>query len=98
MYRNGDGVPQNYIEALRWFKLAAEQGDSRAQFSLGLMYYDGSGVPQNYVQAHKWLNLSAANGDEKSKEFRDEVGGKMTPSQIAEAQKLAAEWMGKHPQ
>jgi uncharacterized protein len=39
MYHDGaEGVPQNYGEALKWFKKAADQGDANAQTGLGLMY------------------------------------------------------------
>ena len=38
MYDNGDGVPQDYKEAVKWYRLAAEQGDASAQYNLGLMY------------------------------------------------------------
>ena len=40
------GVPQDYTEAVRWCRRAAEQGDARAQYNLGNMYYNGMGVPQ----------------------------------------------------
>jgi TPR repeat protein len=61
------------------------------------MYDNGEGVPQDYVQAHMWLNLAAANGDENAKENRDIAAGLMTSEEIAEAQKLAREWMAAHP-
>jgi TPR repeat protein len=48
---------------------AAEQGDSSAQYYLGLSYALGNGVPQDYIQAHKWLNISAANVDSDAKEI-----------------------------
>ena len=35
---------QDYAEAVRWFRKAAEQGDADAQFNLGRMYYEGQGV------------------------------------------------------
>ena len=38
MYDNGDGVPQDYKEAVKWYRLAAEQGDAAAQYNLGIMY------------------------------------------------------------
>ena len=38
MYDNGEGVPQDYAEAVRWYRLAAEQGNASAQFNLGSMY------------------------------------------------------------
>jgi hypothetical protein len=49
-------------------------------------------VPQDYAIAHMWLNLAAAGGAKVAAELRDAVAAKMTPSQIAEAQKLAREW------
>lgn len=96
MYRRGDGVPQDYIEALKWFRMSAGQGHASSQSNLGFMYRDGEGVPQDYVQAHMWFNLAAVStkGDSRYMiaEYRDELAKKMTPSQIAEAQKLAREW------
>jgi hypothetical protein len=44
-----------------WYRRAAEQGDSLAQYSLGLLYDRGQGVPRDVVEANKWLNLSVAN-------------------------------------
>ncbi len=38
MYERGQGVPQDYKEAVKWYRLAAEQGDAEAQFNLGIMY------------------------------------------------------------
>ena len=51
MYFNGRGVPQDNVEAVTWFRRAAEQGDASAQFSLGLRYITGEGVPQDNVEA-----------------------------------------------
>ncbi len=39
MYGNGEGVPQDYAEAVGWWRKAAEQGDANAHFNLGLLYY-----------------------------------------------------------
>ena len=98
-YYLGEGVPQDYQEAMRWSRLAAEQGNTDAQYGLGGMYGNGRGVPQDYVQAHKWINLAASRttpekaGDYRS--ARNEVAEKMTASQVAEAQRLAREWQPK---
>jgi TPR repeat protein len=62
MYYLGEEVPQNYVEAVKWFRLAAEQGLAGAQFNLALMYGNGEGVPQNYVEAVKWYRLAAEQG------------------------------------
>ena len=64
MYYYGIGVPQDYVEALKWYRLAANQGNAIAQFDLGFMYENGHGVPQDYVRAHMWFNLSAAQGNQ----------------------------------
>jgi len=97
MYDKGQGVPQDSGEALKWYHLAAAQGDAVAQYNLGLMYAYGDSVPKDYVQAHKWFNLAAATDTEKEDrdkavKERDDVAARMTPAQIAEAQKLAREW------
>ena len=91
MYANGLGVPQNDAEAVRWYRLAADQGYAFAQGMLGFSYALGKGVPENLVESYKWLSLDAAQRADAA-EGRDLVRGRMTPAQIAEGQKLAAEW------
>jgi uncharacterized protein len=66
MHDNGQGVPQDYNEAVKWFRLSAEQGDAEAQYNLGWMYYEGQGVPQDYKEAVKWYRLSAEQGNERA--------------------------------
>ena len=62
MYDSGNGVPQDSVEAVRWYSLAAEQGDERAQNNLGWMYYSGIGVPQDKGMAAYWYYKAAAQG------------------------------------
>ena len=67
MYATGRGVPQDYAEAAKWFRLAAMQdvamqGVAEAQYNLSLMYRQGRGVPQDYAEAVKWLRLAAPHG------------------------------------
>ena len=75
--------------------ILALAGNSDAQHNLGVMYYSGRGVPQDYVQAHMWWSLAAAKGDADAINNLDQIAAKMTPAQIAEAQKLAREWKPK---
>ena len=63
MYAEGKGVPQDDQEAVKWFRLAAEDGNAPAQYSLGLAYEKGQGVPQDYQEAIKWYRLAATQGD-----------------------------------
>ena len=97
MYGKGQGVVQDDKEAVRWYRLAADQGDAIAQSKLGLRYKYGVGVPQNLIEAHKWFNLSGSNGEEGAAALRDDVASKMTEDQIAEAQALARDWKPKEP-
>jgi len=92
MYHDGQGVPQNDAEALKWLRLAADQGDALAQCNLGLVYAEGWGVPKDLVRALMWFNLSAAQGDQDAATNRQNIAPLITPVQIAEAQKLAREW------
>ena len=59
MYANGQGVRQDYAEAVRWFRKTAEQGLAKAQYNLGLSYAQGQGVSQDYVQAVRWYRKAA---------------------------------------
>ena len=95
------GVDRNNAQANAWFRKAADQGFAYAQFDLGVAYEDGGlGVPQDYALAHMWFSLAsspATNADlrQMAVQNRDQVAAKMTPAQIAEAQRMAREWKPK---
>ena len=63
MYLNGQGVPRDDKEAIRWYRLAAAQGYALAQYNLGVMYNNGQGVPQDDKEAVRWYRLAAAQGN-----------------------------------
>lgn len=96
MYSTGHGVPQDYIEAAKWYYRAADRGDAWAQFELGQMYNKGQGVRRDYVLAEMWLDLSASRVSGENRDFvasmRDSVALKMTAPQLAAAQHLARAW------
>jgi len=102
VYENGLVVPQDYSEAVKWYRRAADQGYAQAQSNLGRMYAAGRGLPQDDMSAYMWLNLAIAqflNSEKENRESavqaRDLVASKLTPAQIAAAQKFAAEWKPK---
>ena len=66
VYYNGEGVEQDYVEATRWYRLAAEQGHAKAQNRLGIAYANGEGVEQDYVEATRWWRLVAEQGHAKA--------------------------------
>ncbi len=81
---------------MKWWKLAAEQGGTFAQNNLGRAYAKGQGVIQDNVYAHMWFNIAASSGESKNaSKNRDIVAKRMTPAQIAAAQKLARECVRK---
>ena len=142
MYANGQGVPQDYAQAVAWYRKAADQGNAAAQTNLGVMYARrprraaglragrrlvpqgrrpgerrragqprrdvrqrprrAAGLcPRSYVAQLGGVALDDATRQMRSKcamtapravKARDDVAAKMTPAQIAEAQRLAREW------
>src|SRR5437660_1442691 len=62
MYRNGQGVPQDLGEAVRWFRQAAVQGYAAAENSLGFLYDYGGGVPIDHQEAAGWYRKAADLG------------------------------------
>ena len=109
-YRFGAPSPEgrkNAVEAVAWYRRAAERGHPDAQASLAAAYADGTGVTQELVQAYRWYDLAAAsipaprrrqNFEELRADLikqRNAVARKMTRAQIAEAQSLAKEWRPK---
>jgi len=78
MFESGQGVPQDFNEAIRWYRLAADQKLIKAQeklnlllkkaaepqinLSLGMMFESGQGVPQDFNEAIRWYRLAADQG------------------------------------
>lgn len=90
-YFNGlGGIEQNYSEAVPWCRVTAEKGMPAGMELVGRMYAKGQGVLQNYILAHMWLNLA---GSQYARDERDALAAKMTTAQVAEAQRLATEWL-----
>ncbi len=100
------GIRDN-AAAAKWYKQAAEHGEVRGQIAIGNLNRFGRGVPKNLVRAHMWYAIAAASEPENNPnvvkkleefaaDYRDKVAQEMTPAQIAEAEKMAREWMAKH--
>lgn len=81
------------VDALTQYESEAKQGRTDALYNLGLAYSTGQGVNVDYVAAHKWFNLAAMKGSEIAKSWRAQISREMDSSQIAEAQRLAREWL-----
>ena len=81
------------IDSLTQYERDARDGRADALYNLGLAYSTGQGVTIDMVAAHKWFNLAAVRGVEAAKSWRNQVAAEMTTGQIAEAQRLAREWL-----
>ena len=93
MYANGRGVLKDDAEAVRWYRLAADQGNSFAQINLGFKYANGEGVLKDSVLAHMWSNIAGANGNASARKLRDSLERDMTRAEISRATGLARECM-----
>ena len=79
MHLRGQGTDLDYIQARRWFEMAAEQGDADAQHNLALMLKRGLGGEPDPVGAYLWFSLSAEQGQEDSQERQQKLAVEMAP-------------------
>ena len=81
---------KDYNEAVRLYRLSAEQGNAGAQYNLGLMYDNGKGIEQNYKEAMKWYQLAAGQGNSFG---QNSVGGLYANGQgVLQDYKEAMKW------
>jgi hypothetical protein len=84
------------LSAYQAIEMAAAGGTPDALFELGLMYCAGRDVELDLVSAHKWFNLAAMRGNAEAKRYRMEIAREMSKREIAEAQRLARQWLTRH--
>ena len=89
-YDSGD-----YTTALNIFNELAAQGDSSAQYNLGMMYAFGQGVDQNNAYAHMWWGCAAMSGDSDAASYRNFLAKDMSSEDIQKSNKLARECVRK---
>jgi TPR repeat protein len=68
------GVEQNYNEALRWYRVAANRGSAWGKNNMGWMYENGCGVPKNLTEAAKWYREASGQGLFVAKENLTRLG------------------------
>ncbi len=95
MYDKGQGMPQDYAEAAKWYRRAAEQGVAAAQASLGDMYFLGLGVPQAFAEAAKWYRRAAEQGFDTAHAslgsmYRDGMGVPLDSAEAAKGYRMGA--------
>jgi TPR repeat protein len=99
MSLDGFGLPADAAAAAGWFKRSAEQGDASGMLGLATLYEAGRGVPKDVVQAAKWYTLASVDDGEyddemftRAKKAKAALVAKMTPAQIAQADKLTRDF------
>lgn len=75
---------------------ADREQSGEALYDLGILFSTGQGVEMDYVAAHKWFNLAALRGSSDAKTWRSQLAEEMSSMEIAEAQRLAREWLNTH--
>jgi hypothetical protein len=108
----GNGVAKDYVEAVKWFRKAPEQGNPLAQADLGYCYVNGYGtknafgitdkfggalIQKDVVWGYMWYNLAAAQGQKEAVQNLGILEKEMTPEQIAEGQRLSREFIPRPP-
>jgi hypothetical protein len=91
-------MPIDLPQAVRWYRLAAEQGEATAQFNLAHMYKHGRGTVKDVVEAHFWYALAAGSKALEpdvhgiAMKNRDEMAAQLSASQVAENERRVQEW------
>ena len=92
LHLTGFGVRRDSELARRLFLKAARQGIIQAQMYLSLIYLRGEGVRQDFRIAYMWSDIALAAGYGEAVDFRDLIAENLTPDQVREATKMAADW------
>ena len=98
-YRSGRNVPRDLAQAIRWYVRAAVSGDDFAPYALGNIYADGEAGVVNPSHAYMWYSIAARVSSDDSEELdqrKRELTDIMSPDKIAEAERLARDWLEKH--
>jgi hypothetical protein len=101
MYRDGQGLPQDTVQASVWFRGAAEQGYAPAQYNLGAMYHDGEGVAQDFAESYFWLDLAASGKVENiSRKYvedaRDDSASYLSNAAVLQTRERVRKWRESH--
>ncbi len=97
IYLNGYGVPKDAKTAIDWYRKAAANGNAVAMIELGSLYRDGKQLPADRPVAYAWFNLAfavSANLSDRlsASRLRDDLALLMSPEEVAEGNRLSANW------
>jgi TPR repeat protein len=98
-YGGGTVTPDDVRASVLWARRGAAIGETLCQTTLGESYLLGRGVLQDYVRAHMWSNMAAmfsVGAPSRAHTNRAQAEARMSPAQIAEAQRLARECLASN--
>lgn len=98
LYEHGEGVSQNDIKAVHWYRMAAEQGFVVAQYKLGVKYATGKGVLEDYETSHMWFNIARAKGHTEAHKSLTILNDLLKQDQILQAQARARKCLNSNYQ
>jgi TPR repeat protein len=88
LHKEGYGGPVRRDEAVRWLRMAADQGSTDAALELGVLHaIGGDGIEQDAVTAYAWFLLAARGGDPVAEQRRDLTRSMLLDEEIAEGER-----------
>lgn len=96
-YYDAKNTPQDYTQAAAWYRKAAEQGNAKAEYSLGISYCWHEGVPLDYSEAYFWLDLAIEGKVDDTNHWRNFAASHLTPAEITQAQQRVRTWLQSRP-
>ena len=82
-------MPENIVEAIKWYEKAALRGHLDAQVNLGTIYTVGKKTLQDFERAHMWFNIAASKGHKRATMLRNRLTSKLPSEALLNAQKKA---------
>lgn len=92
-------LPAEEAEAVKWYRLASDQGHSHGLYMLGRYYANGrGGLPEDRVTSYMLLTMAVRKGNKHAAQDLSMIEQKMTPAEIAEGKKRVSEFNRTMPQ
>lgn len=86
---NGEGIRQDFPEALMWYEKAAALGHPRSRTSLGFMHNGGHGVPRDFIEAAKWYIVAGDQGEIEARKYLEKLAPRLSVDDMREARRRA---------
>lgn len=96
MYEMGQGISQDYKNAVSWYRKSAEKGIAQAQYRLGGLYANGKGAPLDYEYAYAWKSVAASQGHRQARASLQTTKDQLSPTELEQAEKLSEQLIQRY--